>query len=270
MDWWSYINLSNTSDHDYFLLDSDKVWNIEIPIYKDPFIKDFAIYTDTNTFYNKNLNSCFSIEFVLQGLNYNIYHIEFKHKYDLQRGNDLGTVEISYDRGENWNNIFSDSIFMAEGHYLENFYDSNDSSIFFNDIGFTGIKSKYEWSSINLLPYNSNLNKWSVLNDTAKIRFCIKSDSVNSNNVGWIISDFFLGWTILHSTQEQKSKSNQFKVINLNHNRYRIASQSMISKIELIDINGRALNTFMDAEIDLSNYSKGLYFLRINGIKPKK
>lgn len=268
----SHIDFEKSSDFQYVKIDVDSIWNISHP-QKDIInlptqqsnIGTMAIISDTNKYYSKNLQSSFQFKLYYE-MGSSGYSISFNHKYDFEKNKDGGIIETSYDNGQTWTNIIFDTLLSK--HYLDvsNIYDTSDTIISANNQpGFTGLQS--EFKTVSYYFYPSEI----VLYDAMLLRFTIYSDSVNSNNEGWMLDNFSFGGWIEDKIKENISNTEISFYPNPIHNKLVITSNIQIVKIKVININGTIITSAENTnEIDLSNIPKGIYMLLINDSILKK
>lgn len=272
VDWYSDIEFRDSSEFQFFRIDSNSIWNIDNPTIKDPFIKSKALFTDSNLYYQDNIKDCFYMRFLLN-LSVSVFIIRFEHKYDFEKGSDGGLIEISFNNGKKWNNILRDSLFALEGHdfYNQKFPWFIDTLHAFNEIGFTGTITDYENSEISFNPYKDGYGSSIFQDSIGLIRFCILSDSISSNNTGWIISKMYFYWKLIHNVDESNSIFNDFNLIQYQENYFKIQTTIKVNSIEIFDLSGKKLRIVKHSNsFNLNGFPKGLYFIRINNSITKK
>ena len=105
-----YYSWDVISDYQYILIDTtidNNIWQVGNPT-KSIFISALslpnAIITDTINTYPVNNESYFYLKFIRGGLSG--YYFTIKHRYDTDYLIDGGTIELSFNNGINWYNIF--------------------------------------------------------------------------------------------------------------------------------------------------------------------
>jgi hypothetical protein len=178
-------------DHSQFVkIDTNNVWfitkaekQILFPISPNNI---YSLVTDTAAYYKSDIISSFNFKVCLgEG---SFYSLIFFHKYDFEQYRDGGIVETSYDNGETWQNIIYDTVIMNNIEKTVNFYDASDTiNSYDGQPGFTGLQSEYLASHIK---FSANPDMYL---DTMLLRFTIATDSIDSQNEGWMLDDFGFG-----------------------------------------------------------------------------
>ena len=252
-------------DSQYVKIDTNNVWvitkaekQILFPI--NPY-NIYSLVTDTAAFYKSNIISSFNFKVCLgEGA---FYSLVFFHKYDFELNRDGGIVETSYDNGETWQNIIYDTVIMNNIENpvedFVNFYDVSDTiSSYGNQPGFTGLQSEYLASHIK---FSANPDMYL---DTMLLRFTIATDSVDSQNEGWMMDDFGFGggWVEII---DHKLKPELLLYPNPSNTILIIKSEKQdISYVSILSIKG---DTVMEKKgnnitsINLKNLMPGYYFI---------
>jgi hypothetical protein len=189
----------------------------------------------------------------------------FYHRYDTDSLMDGGFVEISYNGGESWENVFYD-----RGHVYENFiglYTSSDTIIggvpAFSGTSNEWIYTEFHWIWLALVKNTEKLTEYRPM-----LKFRFVSDSVNTGKDGWMINKMvFRGYDVSgsvneHSDSELSLFPNPFSdVLNLKFNSIVDGSYlkvySVLGKLQLaIEIKNNSL-------IDVSFLPPGLYYFSI-------
>ena len=182
------MNVGSPSDSMYVKIDTNHVWFIakaekQILFSDNPF-DNHKLITDTSDYYKSNIISSFNLKICLGGGAF--YELAFFHKYDFEQNKDGGMVETSYDNGQTWQNILYDTIIQNNIDEIGNFYDVADTiSSYGNQPGFTGLQSEYKASFIRFTA------RQYMHYDTMLLRFTIATDSVDAQNEGWMVDDFY-------------------------------------------------------------------------------
>lgn len=263
----SNISFEDVSDSNFISIDTNKVWYIAKP-QKDilyiptdhPSLGEYAIFTDTSQFYDTNTISSFQFQLYLDYIDF--YDIDFYQKYDFEPNKDGGIIETSYDNGETWQNLLFDHTIMdySLGYLL---YDINDTiKAFNNEPGFTGIFSDGGTFGIRWQNYD-------MAGDTMLLRFTFASDSVDTENEGWLLDDFdFGGGLVPVENLPGNSGITLFpnpatSYINLN------IRDSNLSQVDIVSFTGELLYSFKyngNESIDISFLEPGIYFIRCRDI----
>ncbi len=190
----------------------DPVTDLEVPIFPGntwqigPPQKDFfntaysvpnAIVTDTLGFYPSVNHSWFDLyigQFNMGGsyalyYPYNIF-IDFRHKFDTDTLRDGGYLQVSWDKGLNWMNIISDTVYTWGvspywGWENINLYTTSDT-LYNGEYGFSGhsngwIHTSFAW---HVIPVDHMLE---FPPDTMIVRFNFISDADHHDKEGWMI-----------------------------------------------------------------------------------
>ncbi len=160
------------------------------------------------------------------------------HKISADTLLDGGIIEISFDNGFKWFNIFRlDSICATCSNYGYNF----DTIASAKTVGFTGHMNAWEG-----FPFSFNLTNYSIpFPDTILLKFTFKSDAFNNSTGGWMIDAIWLGsFTV---------GIDKFKILNgaLDISPMPLEVNSIIksnlnikgSKINLYDLTGKIIFT---------------------------
>ena len=259
------------------LIDTNQVWHIAKPEKDILFLKgtdsticgNTAIITDTNKNYSKNLNSYFQIAV------HWTYPLEFGlhifHKYDFQKNRDGGIIEVSYDDGVNWNNIINDTVVVdsSQKGNLTGLYTKNDTVFSLNNQpAFTGTQSDLSEIVIPFRLQNLNPDK---LFGKAIIRFRIVTDSIDSNNEGWMIIRIIVDGWLQDAIKEINSNLDIDIFIDSANELYVSIKNEEIKQLDIISINGKLMdNNTNSNSINVSDLPKGIYIVRIQQFVFKK
>ena len=190
-------------------LSADSLWQIGVPAkvnLNEVISAPNALMTDTVNTYPINTDASFIVEFGEKALyEFPYLQLEWFQEIDFEEGVDGGIIDVSYDGGESWLNIFNDTTFLPElvGSYTWDTLHNGQA-------GLTGVKG-LSWMAIcwgnptGQLPQNvTNL----------QVRFTMTSDSLDTAQDGWLIDNFVLGFGFIGSTANQIN----FKAINVSPN----------------------------------------------------
>jgi hypothetical protein len=259
----------------YILIDTNQVWHIAKPEKDILFLNETdsllfgnsAIITDTNKYYSRNINSYFQI-----ALSWTLpfeFGLHIFHKYDFQKNRDGGIIEVSYDEGLNWKNIINDIAVVDSNQKgrLTGLYTTTDTVYSFkNQPAFTGTQS--DMSEITIPFKLSNLNQGIGI---VIIRFRIATDSIDSNNEGWIISAVNVdGW--LQDAIKEIDSNPDIDIFIDSSNKLNASIKNMeIKQLDIISIDGKLVHHNSNSNsINVSDLQKGIYILRINNLYSKK
>jgi hypothetical protein len=221
-----------------------------------------AIVTDTVNYYPINNTSSFYFD-VVPYSSHSILGIQWKQKLDMDKGTDGGLVEFSFDYGATWLNAFNNP-------YVWNFfgYDAqNADTLASGEYAFSGTDST--WKDVWLC---YQLDFVAASTDSIKIRFTLKSDSVDNNREGWMIDNLNAHITMGHPVKDV-AKSNYFNVFPnpakniINIELQYVEGYHIIEEMEFMSADGRVLKEWKKIPtrfwFDVSNYSAGMYYLKI-------
>lgn len=267
----------NHNDDIFILIDTNQVWHIAKPEKdilflngKDTLICDnSAIITDTNKYYSKNINSYFQF-----AVHWDIpldFLIRILHKYDFQKNRDGGIIEISYDNGVIWKNIVNDTVVVdsTDKGKLTGLYTAIDTVYSFNNQpAFTGTLS--DLSEI-IIPFDlQNLNPDNNIGQ-AIIRFRIATDSIESNNEGWMVSVISVEGWIQDAIKDINSNPDIDIFIDSSNKLHASIKNMEINQLDIISIDGKiVLHSTNSISINVSDLQKGIYIVRINNLYSKK
>lgn len=223
-----------------------------------------ALVTDTLNFYPPNDTSSFSFDIHEHQIPlWGVVAIQWKQKIDYDTIGDAGLIEFSIDSGGTWLNAFDDpNVYNFYGFNLNNKDTLPDGSGCFS-----GTDSL--WRDVWLCFDYSWL---STFNQSIQVRYTSISDSINSNNEGWMIDNMSIHLTYIHTINEIEQKDYIKLTPNptsglLEINAKKIKDFHIIESMELINGEGRIVQAFgvcpTKFKIDLSNYPNGIYYLKI-------
>jgi len=226
-----------------------------------------GIMTDTLNTYPVNVNSWF----VLKYFPVTNEIISFRHKYQTTAHHDGGMVEFSVDSGHTWQNVIGNCNGIVPGINFANFYALTDTLLSgepaFNgaDTGWTTSKIQFFWG--NAAKPNGGpacaIDPFSNI----QLRFRFKSDSIPDTLAGWIIGDIGIEQDLYLGIP----KINKLLALDIYPNpsldavfNFPALDEEKTYSIELINALGRrVLQMPYQRQINLSQFSKGLYFYRV-------
>lgn len=248
----------------------NNLWQIGIPMKSfldSAYSPPFAIISDTLENYQTNNFSSFQVKIIPpSGSCWGTGYMFFIHKYDFELNKDGGFIEVRYDNDTNWTNIILDSDPIYA--YGNNFYTLTDT-IIGNIPAFTGtsndwIYSQFEWAW--------QIGIKSEFHDSLTIRFSIKTDSVETNQEGWLIDNIY--FELYHCTggiEGFNSKTNSTIVFpNPVLEKSDICFSNKFNKLTIINIFNnsgvkvKSIKTISDKiEILNKEFEKGVYIYQI-------
>lgn len=185
------INFEKPCDYLYIDSTSTNLWQIGIPnktIFDSAYSKPFAIITDTINNYTLNNHSSFILklepESIKDGGN---TVINFWHKFDTDSINDYGVVEVSYDEGNDWKVLYTDTTYNI--HYFRNGSGSENYLA-------TGQSNGWVNDNIVFIFYLTSAE----VPEEIWLRFSFYSDSIQNEKEGWMIDNIqitgYMPWGI--------------------------------------------------------------------------
>jgi len=229
------LDLEDSVQYQYIKIDTNHVWFISKAEKQILFSitpnNNHSLITDTAAYYKSNVISSFNFKLCLDEGNF--YNIQFWHKYDFEQNTDGGIIETSYDNGNTWQNIIYDTVIQNNIEDIVNFYDTSDTIISLdNQPGFTGLQSEYLASYIQ---FTANPDMYL---DTMLLRFTIATDSVDSNNEGWMLDDFTFGGGYV-ALKDRQLNSEPFLYPNPTQAMLIIKSEKQdISQVSVLSVKG--------------------------------
>jgi hypothetical protein len=223
-----------------------------------------AIVTDTIDTYPTDQISWFEVElseYTLSSFPY--VQLEWFQQTDMEENVDGGIIEASYDGGQSWKNVFDDPDFRPEmvGSY-------QTGTLFNGKTGITGTQGE-SWMAICWGSYFGDIPDFSA---GVKIRFTFVSDSINTQQDGWLLDNLFVMGGVIGST----SNFNVSRSIPVFPNPAKEELQIDLkdinttqSLIQIFNSSGQKmyeelLNMNLDLHrVSLKGFHSGVYFLKI-------
>jgi len=266
-----FLNFEDESLFDYVLINPDdslNSWNIG---WTDKFSGDSisAIFTDTAETYANNLHSWFQVrlnDHIIGGPTY----VQFELSGSTETGDGM-YIEVSYDNGENFENIIFDTIpgeWVGSYTPYDSYLYSEEDTLFNGEPGFSGEIDEFVYLQWQGFCVNQPRNFFNA--DSMLVRFNFVSDSVASSHPGFAIDNFQMEVALCFNIDEVTS--NQFELIqNPVHNSIEIRSlESGISNYsyELYSLQGKLIQSASGIyqktlRINSQNLSQGNYILMI-------
>tara|TARA_R110002050_G_scaffold200492_1_gene335341 strand:+ start:119 stop:1006 length:888 start_codon:yes stop_codon:yes gene_type:complete len=221
-----------------------------------------ALITDSVSNYPMNDTSVFYISLEERG--FDIPYLQFQYKIDSDSLKDFGKIEVSPDSGNTWIDILKE-----QSTYN---FSINYSSLHNLDL-FTGRKTGWNNFMVLMPDWTDTFNN----SDSAIFRFSFISDSIQTNQEGWMIDDLEVGWDFAKSVPELNAITEVFVYPNPVHDVLNIEITSSINQqkftLEIYDVLGRLvliqkLNLVKNT-IDVSNLKTGMYSYRIGEVSGK-
>jgi hypothetical protein len=221
-----------------------------------------ALMTDTVNNYPVNNQSIVSYKVNSMFWPFGILAIQWMQKLDMEQGKDGGIIEYSSDSGNTWHNVFNNP-------FVYNFYGfnpNNADTLPSGDFAFSGTDAT--WKNIWLCFDISWLNS----QDTLIIRHRFVSDSVQTNQEGWMIDNLWVNTTIIHTIGEVDQKEPILVYPKLTDGIVNIQVRKadayhIIENLEVIDVSGKAVQQYRNVPtrffVDLKNHPPGNYIVRV-------
>lgn len=242
----------------------NNIWQIGRPqkaIFDSAATLPNALVTDTIHYYPDTNISRFQFQFGIV-VNWGIAKLQWKQKLDFDKKKDGGIIEYSQDTGNTWHNVFNNP-------YIYNFYgfDSlkNKDTLITGEYAFSGTDTN--WKDIWLCFANSYF-----FGKDLRLRFTLKSDSINNSKEGWMIDNMVLQNTITHTVKEM-DQSQYLRIYPtpstgiVHVEAQKLNQYHIIKSMQLTDISGRIVEQYGESPtkfwIDISNHPDGQYFLKI-------
>jgi len=263
---YNNFETSNNLNINFDTTNAEMIWQIGPPqknlFESAPSIPN-AIVTDTVDTYPIGQESWFEVEVLDYPLSTFPYvQLEWYQLTDMEENVDGGIIEASYDGGQTWKNVFDDPDFLPQ--MVGNF----QTGILFNGkTGITGTQGE-TWMAICWGHFTGELPAITGV----KVRFTFVSDSIDTQQDGWLLDNLFIQGEIIGST----SSPGQVQSIPVYPNP---ATEEL--QIDLKDINTtdsrilifnttgqkvfeESLETNLESHtISLNGFHQGVYFLSI-------
>jgi hypothetical protein len=256
----------------------DNQWEIGIPS-KDGFDSAYsdpsAICTKLDENYASNSISSFQIAVVSERFGSGV--LEFVHKYDTEPDIAGGYIEMSYDKGDTWQNI------VRQGYGMQNLYEASD--IIFNDeAAFNGKIDDWAIVHIDFLWYallkgaSDWPDGWGLGYDdpdTLIFKFSFISNEQSVGKPGWLVDNVSIKIYDI-SGEITQSFPSEYKIVYDDRNSIiGISLDKGIAKdysTSIYDTKGRKIVYIENSPhiIDISNLPAGMYILNLNLQKNSK
>ncbi len=241
------------------------IWQIGQPqkvLFDNAFTQPNVIVTDTLNTYPVNNVSSFSYKVNSWQWPFGILAIQWMQKLNMDYDHDGGIIEYSANNGATWTNAFNDP-------YVYNFYGfdpANADTLSGGEYAFSGTDNIWRniWLCFDI--------SWLSSQDTLIIRHTFKSDSVDTGKEGWMIDNYWVAPTIIHTIgeTEQKDYLKVFPNITdgvVNIQAKKIDAYHIIEKLEVLNSAGQVIQSFANVPtrfyIDIKDHPPGSYFVRV-------
>lgn len=259
----------NTVEMQFSTIPED-VWYVGTPqknTFSSAFSNPNALFTSKSGGYAPNNTSSFNVRYSSENFGPGILAIQWMQKLHYQPATDSypgdgGYIEFTLDSGKTWHNAFTSP-------YVYNFYGYNENNVAElanGQTGFTGID--LEWRDIWLCFETNFFNHFGDI----LFRYTHISDDNASYHEGWMIDNFQMHITILHTITENEEENYISISPNPSHGLVKIQADKqkdfhIINSIELINIDGTVIEKYgmspTKFQIDISHHPKGTYYLKV-------
>lgn len=246
---------------------AENTWQVGVPqkvIFDSAATFPNVLITDTTDFYPINNRSDFQVLFPENyiGFSWGIFVLQWKQKIDLEDKKDGGFIEFKSSSDSLWQNAFNSP-------YVYNFYgwdSQNLDTLASEEIAFTG--TDYLWRDVWLC---FDLT-WMQYTDTMQVRFSMRSDSVDTQQEGWMIDNMLAHITFFHTAKEKIQESYIKISPNPASDRINIAVQKIsqphiIEELEMYNSNGQLVQKHQIVPtkffLETSDLPNGLYYIKI-------
>ena len=256
------------------LIDStsaDTIWQIGPPqktILNETSSAPNVLMTDTLSAYPIDTDASFIVEIKNLSMNYWPYiQLEWFYKMDFEDGVDGGIIEVSYDLGQTWSNIFTDTIYRPEivGAYPWKTLHNHQAGLTgTSELSWMGIC----WGTAIGTPPSNNLEE-------VHVRFTMSSDSIDTQQEGWLIDNLNVPTLVIGSTSNRISFKKMSVYPNPGIDEIELNLTEVINEdvdIYIYDNLGKLVyskKTPMFGEIshkvNVSNLQQGTYYVIVKG-----
>lgn len=228
----------------------NNIWQIGPPqkmLFDSAFSIPNAIITDNINKYSDNNYSTFQFRADMNTLwTYPFFVITWRQKLDLGFKMDGGWIEASYDTGTSWVNILMDTSYrplLIGGAPIDTLADGI--------IAFTGIDTI--WRNMMICWSNGTGNPKFPLHNVMDIRFVFRSDSLTTNQEGWVIDNINAYPTFIDYISEYQTDSKYNFDLYPNPTGKDFNIEMELDKdcrlsIDILDLNGQLLKRVTDGK----------------------
>ena len=174
-----------------------------------------AILTDTLATYPAGDTSSFTVSAPVDQFGfYPVFFLSFWNAFDTDTLQEGGYVEVSWDEGLTWNNVFTDWLLPVNIEIYDDTFQPLEADTLSNgQIGFSGssgtaasglrwVFTSICWESIGI----------TLPSDTVQVRFTFFSDTTAEQRDGWMIDDMNFAAYFLHPVLDYLRKDDFLKV----------------------------------------------------------
>jgi hypothetical protein len=244
----------------YIQLDTNSLWQIghSNKTFLQPNSAQNVLITDTSANYPIHAESSFEIHWPAHENSIFNFILSFDHSMDSDSSHDGGRIEISYDYGQTWVDIYDDAITNVAFN-TENFYSQSDT-LYDGKAGFSGHFSNrhsvLQW--VWIIPLKS------FPTDTMYYRFSFKSDSLDHNKEGWLIENIHFAFADMQGGISTEPVS--YFELSPNPSSEVVQIQTALKEFELAiyALNGTQIESFGNEKtLNVSGFSPGVYLLQM-------
>ena len=268
---YQYFDGADTSEYESLkiVIDSghfNNIWAIgrpQKPLFNRAATKPNALVTDTLNFYPPNSRSTFTFGALPEWqFGSHVIAVQWQQKLDAESGRDGGMIQFSTDSGDTWSTVF-------DNPFVYNFYgfdEENVDTLWNGKVGFTGTDTS--WKNIWLC-FDPG---WINTQESLLFRFTFTSDPLQTNQEGWMLDNFILHNTIIHTVEEKPTQSYLTAFPNPTTDRLYIQLQKQqelhwIEKLEILNAQGERVRYFEKIPtrffVDVKELPAGQYFLTV-------
>lgn len=246
----------------YVLLDTNSLWQIghSNKTFLQPNNSQNVLITDTSLNYPINTESSFEIHWPAYEHSFFNFILSFDHSMDSDSSHDGGRIEVSYDHGQSWIDLFQDA-FTNVAFNTENLYSPGDT-LFDGKPGFSGqFANKH-----TVIQWVWFIQLKSFPTDTMYYRFSFKSDSLDHNKEGWLIENIHFAYADMQGGIINYSEPISFFEVSPNPSSEVVQIQTGLEEFELsiYELNGALIKSFGNEKtLNVSGFSPGIYLLKM-------
>jgi hypothetical protein len=246
----------------YIFMPPGGLWQqgISQKIFLQPDSPQAVLITDTLYNYTINTEESFEIHWPVYPNSIFNFILSFDHSMDSDSSLDGGRIEVSYDYGQTWIDIYEDALTNVAFN-TENFYAQTDT-LFDGRAGFSGHftqrHSVLQW--VWILPLKS------FPTDTMYYRFLFKSDNMDNNKEGWMLENIHFAYAdIQGGLSNVQDAAIRFECSpNPCENQLQISTELQEFTITLYDVSGHLLYKGKNEKtLNLSGFSRGVFFVHL-------
>lgn len=180
------------------------------------------------------------------------FFLNFQQKYDLDAQHAGAFIEVSYDTGATWMNVFDDWVNPPVTQFFDEQWDQVLPDTLSNgEVGFTGlsgssaVQPRWVWSSFCWVQTGIPLP------DTVRLRFTCYTDSAATQREGWMLDDFQYMVGPTHPISDYMKEDLSLRVApNPMADHLFIAYDTELGdtpvRVDVLDATGRRVRTLVD------------------------